>query len=109
MARREAIPFPSGLVLNASTSVDRTGVPGVRPNVALLRFALPRTTAATVCVFAENGSLVRRVLVGEIAAGEHACGWDGHDDRDVPVTSGVYLVRLEVNGRVVTSRRVVVA
>jgi hypothetical protein len=54
-------------------------------------------------------TLGRYTLCGEIAAGEHACGWDGHDDRDVPVPAGVYLVRLEVNGRVVTSRRVVVA
>ncbi len=108
MARREVASLPFGLVTESPARTDRTLVSPVRPNVALLRFALPRTTSAFVGVYAENGSLVRRVLTGEIAAGEHACGWDGCDDRDVPVSSGAYLVRLEVNGRVVTSRRVVV-
>jgi len=83
-------------------------VPLRRPHLALLRFALPRSMAGTVAVFDAQGGLVRTILSGELAAGEHACAWDGCDERDQPAAAGEYTVRFEVTGAVITSRRVVI-
>ncbi len=108
MARREAITF--GLGLHVPVPRGRPQAVAVVPRgpMALLRFALPRTTAGTVAVFDERGALVRMVLSGELAAGEHACAWDGRDEHDAAVLPGAYMVRLEVAGRVLTSRRVLI-
>ncbi len=109
MARRDAFPLAPGIAVPARTARPRsiTAAP-VRAQLALLRFALPRTTPGIVAVFNEQGALVRTVLSGELAAGEHACAWDGRDDADVPVPPGSYTVRLEVAGSALTSRRVVI-
>ena len=109
MARREAIPFDSSVLLSAHPVRRQVEAPRPRANVALLRFALPRPTVATVAVFTEAGAHVRSVLCGELAAGEHACGWNGCDEHDVPVAPGGYMVRVLVGERVLTSRRVIIA
>ncbi|HUK64140.1 MAG TPA: FlgD immunoglobulin-like domain containing protein [Dongiaceae bacterium] len=79
-----------------------------RPHLALLRFALPRSIAGTVAVFNEQGALVRTILSGELAAGEHACAWDGRDEHEQFAPPGGYTVRFEAAGHVLTSRRVVI-
>lgn len=106
MARRIAVPFDPGAFMPTHAVRPRTGPVLHRSHLALLRFALPRSTAGTVAVFSEQGVLVRTILSGDLAAGEHACAWDGRDERDLPAPAGDYVVRLEVAGGVITSRRV---
>jgi hypothetical protein len=108
MARRDALPFSPGVLLPARVVRASAGPALQRPHLALLRFALPRPTAGTIAVFSPQGALIRTILSGELAAGEHACAWDGRDEREQAVPAGEYIVRLEVAERVVTSRRVVI-
>jgi flagellar hook assembly protein FlgD len=79
-----------------------------RAHVAQLRFALPRPTPGTVGVFNAHGAVIRTILSGDLAAGEHACAWDGRDDLDAPAPPGTYAVRLIVGERVLTSRSVTI-
>jgi hypothetical protein len=78
------------------------------PNVAVLRFALPRVFEASVAVFDGDERRVRTLIDGTIEPGEHACRWDGRDDFDQPVAPGTYTLRLTVDASVLTSRRVVI-
>jgi hypothetical protein len=105
MARREAVfPAHSDFMRAAPTRAQMPAAPPL--NVALLRFALPRAAEATVAVFDATGKRVRVLLSGELANGEHACGWDGRDDRDQRAAAGAYVLRLEADGHVLTARRV---
>lgn len=74
------------------------------PAVASLRFALPRPTTADVHVLDLAGRRVRTLAAGELAAGEHDCAWDGHDEQGVRCAAGTYVLRLEMNGSLLTSR-----
>ena len=74
------------------------------PTVASLRFALPRPTLADVHVLDVTGQRVRTLAAGELAAGEHDCAWDGRDDRGARCAAGTYVLRLETNGSLLTSR-----
>jgi hypothetical protein len=106
MARRATIDF-GGFAWPSRTAPSHTSeVPAPPATVAVLRFALPRAGQAAVIVHDARGNLVRTLLAGELAAGEHACGWDGCDERHVPAPAGEYTLRLEVDDQLVTSRRV---
>jgi hypothetical protein len=106
MARRVAIPFDFGHQPPARAARGPALV--ARPHTAQLRFALPRPAQATVAVFDATGGLVRTILAGELASGEHACAWDGLDHAGSPATAGAYVVRLQVAGAVLTSRSVTI-
>ncbi|MFN8547536.1 MAG: S8 family serine peptidase [Candidatus Eisenbacteria bacterium] len=70
-----------------------------RPNPArpetMIRFRLASSGAAKVTIFDASGRRVRSLIDGSQAAGEHSAVWDGRDDAGRPVSSGVYLYKLE--------------
>ena len=83
-------------------------VVGPASPVAVLRFALPKATTATLSVHSADGRVVRTLLNGTLEAGEHDCRWDGRDDLGRSVPAGNYCLQLEAGGSPLTSRRVTV-
>lgn len=63
--------------------------------------------AATVAlrVFDSRGFLVRTLVSGSVAAGDHVAVWDGADDRGLAAGSGVYFYRLQVGEAPPLTRR----
>lgn len=74
-----------------------------RPNpfnpTTTLAFTLERAAATRLDVFNLAGQRVRTVWDGPLAAGRHELRFDGRDDAGRELGSGVYLHRLEVEGR----------
>jgi hypothetical protein len=111
--------LPSGeeeLVTDVHPSV---AVPGalsakirhVSPNPASVRasigYALPRGwRSARLSVHNAAGRLVRRLDPAAGVSGFRTVDWDGTSDSGERVASGVYFVRLEVDGEVATRRMV---
>ena len=78
------------------------------PNTKL-SFDLPRTGAVFVRVYAVNGRLVRTLVAGEqLQAGTQEITWNGRDNEQRPVASGIYIVRLDAQGRTATQRAVLI-
>ncbi|MEO5988059.1 MAG: FlgD immunoglobulin-like domain containing protein [Candidatus Eisenbacteria bacterium] len=80
-----------------------------RPNPFTARttiaFDMPSTAAVTLRILDVTGRVVRTLAAGEgMASGRHDQVWDGRDDTGGGVAAGVYLVRLEAGGRVLTQR-----
>jgi hypothetical protein len=74
-----------------------------RPNpfrgVTTLRFDVPSHSGdARLALYNVRGQLVRTVSAADLSRGRHAWHWDGTDDSGAAVSSGVYFVRLEVDG-----------
>lgn len=71
----------------------------VRPNPfnprTTVAFDLPRPGHASVAVFDLRGRLIRSLVDGVEAAGTHEVVWDGCDARGQAVAAGTYLLRLE--------------
>jgi hypothetical protein len=64
------------------------------PSTAI-RLELPRPAAAAVVAIHDlRGRLVRTLWQGPLGAGHHTLRWDGCDDRQRAMPSGIYLVRL---------------
>jgi len=71
-----------------------------------IRFSLPASERVTLSIYAANGALVRTLVDGVRATGNHDITWDGRDSSGSPVTSGVYFYRLNA-GKFSDSKKMV--
>ncbi|NUN68087.1 MAG: T9SS type A sorting domain-containing protein [Bacteroidetes bacterium] len=69
-----------------------------------IRFSVGTRSVVSLRVYDVLGRAVATVAHGEFGAGEHAVTWNGTDDNGLPVSSGVYLYRLE-SGTFTESRK----
>ncbi|MBN2460543.1 MAG: hypothetical protein JXB60_02955 [Candidatus Cloacimonetes bacterium] len=61
-----------------------------------INFSAPRTSRAELAIYSIKGELIRRyVLTGPALFSENSIIWDGLDSGGIPVSSGVYLYRLQ--------------
>jgi hypothetical protein len=70
----------------------------------MIRFTAPPGRPAAIAIYDVSGRLVRAIFKGTPSAGSAEVRWDGRDARGERVASGVYLVRLEADGRTSTRR-----
>ncbi len=61
-----------------------------------------------ISIYDLSGRSVRTLVDERKEPGEHAALWDGKDDRGMPVSAGVYFVRLEAAGEACTRKLVLV-
>ncbi|RMH69551.1 MAG: M6 family metalloprotease domain-containing protein [Gemmatimonadetes bacterium] len=64
-----------------------------------IRYTLPRSLQVDFRIYNLRGQVVRTLVTGIQPAGDHTLVWDGRDDRDLAVESGVYYARLRVVNR----------
>jgi hypothetical protein len=87
---------------------DRLWLAPVTPSPARtatqLVFGLPTTSRLSLVAYDVSGRAVRHFLDGTVSAGEQHVTWDFRDDRGAALPAGLYLVRLEVNGVVLSGR-----
>ena len=74
------------------------GLRSVAPNPSLqstrIDFELGRAVAVDLAVYSIDGRRVRTLARGPLPAGMHSRRWDGRDDAEHELASGVYVVRL---------------
>lgn len=100
---------PSG-----ASAPDLTQRPSARvqalPSLAVgrtdIHFDLPASGEVSLRIYGPDGSLVRTLLDGRMAAGPGVAAWDGRNDRGRDVPAGVYFYRLSGEGFEV-SRKIV--
>jgi len=98
-----------------------TGTPGdspaARPTLAsnypnpfnphtTLSFSLPAAGEAKLAVYDVAGRCVKILASGALSAGEQSVVWQGVDEENRPVASGVYFARLEAAGEAITHQMV---
>ena len=90
-------PFWSG-----ATSPARSGG---NPNT-VISFQLPVVSDVRVAIYSMNGQLVRQLVNGKFASGEHQVVWNGNDDFGRRVANGSYFYQL-IAGEVRATKRMV--
>jgi hypothetical protein len=73
-----------------------------------LGIVLPRMCHVRLVLYGVDGRRVRTLADRDFPVGRHVAEWDGRDDLGSPVAPGLYWARLEVEGRALTRRVVVV-
>lgn len=80
-----------------------------RPNpfnpITDIPFSLPRAGKATVEIFNIRGQRVRTLVDEALEPGSHTVQWQGRDNDGNPLSSGVYFYRLQVDDRVISTRK----
>ena len=87
---------------------DRVQLGPAFPNpfnpATIIPFSLSCPSRVIVTIYDISGRRMRVLLDGTRGPGFHELGWDGTDSLGRPAPTGVYLVRLEAAGRVLTSK-----
>ena len=64
-------------------------------SVTTIKFNLPTDSNVSLTMYNCVGEAVRALVNREINAGKHDVIWDGRNDHGIPVSSGLYLYRLQ--------------
>jgi hypothetical protein len=78
--------------------------PNPSPGQVVIRYALPAAAPVSLEIFDASGALVRRFTQEWQPSGSHEISWNGRDGAGRAVPSGVYLTRIEMDGRVMRGR-----
>jgi hypothetical protein len=73
---------------------------------ANISFSVADEGKTTLSFYNLRGQKVRTLIDGDLPEGKHSLTWDGRNEKNQKVSSGIYLVRVEQNGKS-TSRKVV--
>ncbi len=72
-----------------------------------ITFTVPRPSRVMLKIYNVKGELVRTIVGGSVAAGEHTVSWDGTNARGARVAAGIYFLRLENDNGILTRKMVV--
>ena len=101
----------SAIDINGITTVPTAfGLESIYPNPfnpsATIRYAVPRTSQVTIEIFDILGRKVVTLFDQKQTAGWHTVQWDGHNDQQQAVTSGIYIARLKAEDQVSAKKMV---
>jgi hypothetical protein len=69
-----------------------------------ISYQLMRYSDVRLDIFNQRGQLVRTLVQGQQATGSHSVQWDGLDYNGQPVSSGVYMYRLQAEHQMLTRK-----
>jgi hypothetical protein len=107
------VAYLSDSVLTAVPAVTGAATLELSPNVpnpfnprTTIRYELSSPGAVRIGIYDVSGRLVRTIVDEQQPSGSHMAVWNGLDQAGSSVASGVYFIRLESHGRVLTRKSV---
>jgi len=69
-----------------------------------IMFHQTKTGYTTLEIYNVKGQIVKTLVNGKSEAGSHSFRWNGKDNNENPVSSGVYIYRLQTGGKCLTNK-----
>ncbi|SVA19000.1 uncharacterized protein METZ01_LOCUS71854 [marine metagenome] len=69
-----------------------------------INFSVQSPSEMDLTVYAMDGKLVRKILIGNVGTGYHSISWDGKDQSLNSVSSGIYFYRLDAGAQSQTGK-----
>jgi len=88
-----------------SNLIDLNNYPNPFNPSTTISFSIPEEGHAELIIFNIKGQKVKQLVSDQLSAGQHSVVWDGRDDNNRPVGSGVYLYKLKVNDKTLAARK----
>ena len=89
VVEEEIPPYESGL----------TNYPNPFNPSTTIRFTIPSTSTVRIAIYNMRGQKIRDLAGITYQAGEHEIVWDGRNNRQSTVSSGVYICRMNYSGK----------
>ncbi len=70
-----------------------------------LSFSIIEDSNIELSIYNIKGQKVKQLVNDQLSAGEHSIVWDGKDDNNQPVSSGIYFYKLKVNNKNITIKK----
>jgi agmatine/peptidylarginine deiminase len=104
------VTLPASGIADGSDATSLRGTASPNPFSAntTFSFALRYEDTARLGVYDTQGRLVRRLLDGRVAAGQHWIEWDARDDAGDAVPQVSYFFRLQAGGLAYTSKAILI-
>ena len=67
-----------------------------------IEFSQPESGEVAITIHNMLGQKIRDLMFGRVSSGVHSVIWNGSDNADMTVSSGIYLVRLQTESFVTT-------
>ncbi len=92
---------PSDIVENViqNTSVSLNNFPNPFNPTTTISFSIQEESKIDLSIYNIKGQKIKSLLSDQIFAGDHSIAWNGEDTFGEKVGSGVYLYKLNVNGK----------
>ena len=105
-----------GLRTNQSLEIDNLLVPETYflhqnfPNPfnpsTKIRWELPKNEFVNITIYNSNGKIVKTLVNSFQSAGYNTINWDATDNRNIPISSGLYIYRLQSDSHVDTKKMI---
>ncbi|MFA5571313.1 MAG: DUF1565 domain-containing protein [Sphaerochaetaceae bacterium] len=92
--------YPNPISLNENTSGTERSMPGTT-----ISFQLPKSSQAVIDIYNVKGQFVKRLINAELSKGEYSIFWNGKDEQERLVGSGLYMYQLSVDDVIVSTGR----
>lgn len=90
------------------TTIKAGNYPNPANPSTMITYTLSSAAPITITIYNAIGQKVRFYNLGNQEAGEHLQHWDAHDLNGRPVTSGLYLYRIQAGNAAVTHRMMLI-
>ena len=71
----------------------------------IISFSIPNQSNVELTVFNFKGQKVKQLVSDQLSAGQHNVVWNGRDEKNLSVSSGIYLYKLKVNDETLATRK----
>lgn len=71
----------------------------------IISYSVPQSENIKLIIYNVLGEKVKTLVNGEISAGNHYIQWDGKDDNNIPVSSGVYFFQLSAGSNFIDTKK----
>ncbi|MFA5499305.1 MAG: FlgD immunoglobulin-like domain containing protein, partial [Candidatus Cloacimonadia bacterium] len=92
--------YPNPISLTENTSSTERSMPGTT-----ISFQLPKGSQAIIDIYNVKGQFVKRLINAELSKGEYSIFWNGKDEQERLVGSGLYMYQLSVDEVIVSTGR----
>ncbi|MBP7310561.1 MAG: T9SS type A sorting domain-containing protein, partial [Candidatus Cloacimonetes bacterium] len=84
------------------------GIKSIYPNpfnpITTISFSMEKDAPVEISIYNQKGQAVRRLAASSMSKGNHRLSWDGRDDNGRSVSSGIYLMKLNLGGELFTRK-----
>jgi len=83
----------------ANTMSDILNYPNPFNPTTSINFSIQNDSKINLSIYNIKGQMIKSLLNDQITSGEHSIVWNGDDDYNKPVSSGIYFYKLNVNDK----------